>query len=123
MRVHHVGYVVKDVAEAIASFVLLGYRKCSEITRDEVRRVDICFMQHDGFCVELVSPWDESSVCWNVLKNGGVKPYHICYETDDYGTQSTELQSNGWILVASPMSAPAIENKQVAFFIIKMAAL
>ena len=70
MRVHHVGCVVKDVAEAIASFVLLGYRKCSEITRDEVRRVDICFMQHDGFCVELVSPWDEFSVCWNVLKNG-----------------------------------------------------
>lgn len=116
MRVHHVGYVVKDVAEAIASFVLLGYRKCSEITRDEVRRVDICFMQHDGFCVELVSPWDESSVCWNVLKNGGVKPYHICYETDDYGTQSMELQSNGWVLVAPPMPAPAIENKQVAFF-------
>ena len=77
MRVHHVGYVVKDVAEAIASFVLLGYRKCSEITRDEVRRVDICFMQHDGFCVELVSPCDESSVCCKVLKNGGVKPYHI----------------------------------------------
>ena len=93
MRVHHVGYVVKDVAEAIASFVLLGYRKCSEITRDEVRRVDICFM------------------------------HHICYEADDYGTQSTELQSNGWVLVAPPMPAPAIENKQVAFFIIKMAVL
>lgn len=53
----------------------------------------------------------------------GMKPYHICYEADDYGTQSTELQSNGWVLVAPPMPAPAIENKQVAFFIIKMAVL
>lgn len=123
MRVHHVGYVVKDVAEAINTFAPLGYRKCSEITRDEARRVDICFVQQDGYCVELVAPWDESSVCWNVLKNGGAKPYHICYETEDYGAQSEALQKSGWLLVAPPMPAPAIENKRVAFFYHKVGGL
>ena len=68
MEVHHIGYIVKDVADTVKRFVTLGYRQCSDVTRDEERRVDICFIQNGAYCVELVAPWDESSTCWNVLK-------------------------------------------------------
>lgn len=71
MNVHHVGYVVDDLTEAAGTFATLGYRQCSEVTHDEARRVDICFVQNGAYCVELVAPWDEASVCWNILKSGG----------------------------------------------------
>ena len=116
MEVHHIGYIVKDVADAVRRFATLGYRQCSDITRDEERRVDICFIRNGAYCVELVAPWDESSVCWYVLKKGGVNPYHICYQAEDIAVQSAELQQLGWILTVPPMPAPAIDNKQVAFF-------
>lgn len=117
MNVHHVGYVVKDLTETAGTFATLGYRQCSEVIHDEARRVDICFVQNGAYCVELVAPWDEASVCWNILKSGGgVRPYHICYEADDFDVQSMGFQQKGWILTAPPMSAPAIGNKRVAFF-------
>lgn len=116
MNVHHIGYVVKDVMAASGTFAAMGYRRCGEVTHDEFRRVDICFMQNGPYCVELVAPWDEASVCWNILKTGGVNPYHICYEAEDFDVQSTELQQAGWLMTVPPMVAPAIRNKRVAFF-------
>ena len=37
-------------------------------------------------------------------------------QAEDIAVQSAELQELGWILTVPPMPAPAIDNKQVAFF-------
>ena len=62
------------------AFQKLGYQAVSEITHDTMRLVDICFMQLDGYTIELVSPYDSDSVVYSMVKKYRNMPYHICYE-------------------------------------------
>lgn len=56
MNIHHIGYLVKKGPKAQAAFEALGYIAEGEWTHDEIRKVDILFLQKDGYRIELVSP-------------------------------------------------------------------
>ena len=56
MRIHHIGYLVKNMQKAEAGFVSLGFRKIEDSCHDTYRKVDIIFMEKDGYVIELVSP-------------------------------------------------------------------
>lgn len=117
MKIHHIGYLVKKVDKGIQTFESLGYEKKSEILYDENRKIDICFLEKDGYLIELVSPKDRSSVVYNLLKQYKNSPYHICYETDDFEEDMMELEMNGYVKVDNPCPAPAIDGKRVVFLL------
>lgn len=48
MKVHHIGYAVKNLEKAIDDFSSLGYRLVSDIVDDAIRNVRICFMENGG---------------------------------------------------------------------------
>lgn len=115
LKVHHIGYLVKKTEAAITTFEALGYQLTQDIMYDDIRKVNICFMQKDGYCIELVSPAAEDSVVSGLLKKYKNSPYHICYETADFDKDYQTLLSNGFISIDAPTPAPALQGREVVF--------
>lgn len=115
LKVHHIGYLVKKMDAAIHSFQNLGYQILQETVYDDIRKVDICFLEKDGYCVELVSPVSDTSVVFGLMKRFKNSPYHICYETTDFEKDYQELINSGFIAIDTPTPAPALQNQEVVF--------
>lgn len=116
MKIHHIGYLVKKIEKAAKSFEALGYVREGETVRDEYRGVDILFLEKDGYRVELVSPYTDSSVVAGLIKTYKNAPYHICYEADHFEKELAWLEANGYIRMDEPVAAPAIGGRKVTFF-------
>ena len=41
LKVHHIGYLVKKIQQAIGEFQHLGYQTVSEVTHDQYRNIHI----------------------------------------------------------------------------------
>lgn len=117
MKIHHIGYLVKKIARAEAAFAALGYAREGDVTRDEIRGIDILFMRNGETRVELVCPYTENSQVEGIKKRVGNAPYHICYETDDIEKDADQMQNSGYVLTSAPEAAPAIGGKRVAFLL------
>lgn len=115
LTIHHIGYLVKKIVPAIRSFEALGFQVVREVIRDDIREVDICFLEKDGYRVELVSPYSATSVVAGLLKKYKNCPYHICYETSHFEEALEELTSHGYVMMGSPTPAPAIDQHPVIF--------
>jgi methylmalonyl-CoA/ethylmalonyl-CoA epimerase len=126
MRVHHIGYAVRDIEAAAEGFAALGYRRAGNVTDDPHRNVRILFVSlADGTLVELVAPLNEHApVCGTLNAQRGVShPYHICYETDDFDGDVALLRSRGFLLISDIAPAKAIGMRRVCFLMSNSAGL
>ncbi len=115
LKVHHIGYLVKKMEAAAAAFEKLGYSATQPVIYDDIRKVNICFMEKDGYRIELVSPAAEDSVVSGLMKRYKNSPYHICYETEDFGKDYMTLVSEGFMAIDTPTPAPALSGREVVF--------
>ena len=115
LKIHHIGYLVKKIDAAIHTFETLRYQLVQAPMYDDIRKVNICFMQKDNYCIELVSPAAEDSLVSGLLKKYKNCPYHICYETADFDRDYQMLLSNGFISIDTPTPAPALQGRDVVF--------
>ena len=119
MRLHHVAYVCDNIESKTASLCnLLGLSKIAEPVIDESQGVRIIFLDMGGPTqLELLEPLGpDSPVIRHMEKGGGL--YHLCFEVDDLDKILNRVQENGKaMLVKSPVAAPAIENRRVAFVV------
>lgn len=114
MRIHHIGYLVKDIVKAKDEFYRLGYEG-DEVIRDQIRGIDICFLEKDGYCVELVSPYCPESAVSGLLKRYKNTPYHICYISSDINEDIQAMTTQGYVQIGEPEAAPAIDGRRVVF--------
>lgn len=114
MRVHHIGYLVKNIDDAIKEFEKLGFTG-KETVRDEYRGIDICFMDNNGYCVELVSPYCDESTVAGLIKKYKNAPYHLCYISNDFDRDIKELSDKGYVQMGEAKAAPAIDGHRVVF--------
>lgn len=115
MRIHHIGYLVKDLQEAEKHFLHLGYLREAECIYDAARDADICFYLNGEYRVELVAPKSQESVAYGLLKRYKNTPYHICYFSKDLEKDIEVLQDNGFLQIDEPEKAVAIGNRRVVF--------
>ena len=115
LKIHHIGYLVKKIEAAIQTFEALGYQSVQAVMYDDIRKVNICFLQKDNYCIELVSPAAEDSLVSGLLKKYKNCPYHICYETADFDSDYQMLLSSGFISIDTPTPAPALQGRDVVF--------
>lgn len=115
LNIHHIGYLVKKMEPAILTFKNLGYQVKQDTVYDDIRKVNICFLEKDGYCIELVSPVSEDSVVAGLLKKYKNCPYHICYETADFDKDFETLRSHGFMPIDTLTPAPALSDKEVVF--------
>lgn len=115
LKIHHIGYLVKKMDAAIPTFQSLGYQTIQDTVYDDIRKVNICFLRKDSYCIELVSPTSEDSVVAGLLKRFKNSPYHICYETDNFDEDYQTLTASGFLAIDTPTPAPALQNREVVF--------
>lgn len=116
MKIHHIGYLVKNMEKSIIEFCSLGYTIQSKAVYDHIRDIFIVFLSKDEYRIELVMPASKDSVVYSLSKKYKNAPYHICYETEDFNNECNRLAENGYICFQQPECAPAIEGRRVAFF-------
>ncbi len=117
MKIDHIGYLVKKMDRAIKTFENLGYRIKQDKVRDEFRKIDICFVENDGYVIELVSPYDKDSTVSGLIRKYGNCPYHICYCSDDIDRDIEKMREAGYLAWDAPLEAPACGNRRVCFLI------
>ena len=116
MRIHHIGYLVKNIEKAIRTLEATGYTVAQGVVYDRYREVDIAFLERDGYTIELVSPKTESSVVAGLIKRYKNAPYHICYVSDDFSHDVEKLCGGGYRQIDEPTPAPALGGRNVCFF-------
>lgn len=115
LKIHHIGYLVKKINAAVKEFEHLGFTQTQDITYDDYRKINICFLEKDGYTIELVSPTNDTSVVASLLKKYKNSPYHICYESEHFEEDFAKLQAEGYTAIDLPTPAPAIGSLPVVF--------
>ena len=118
MQVHHIGYLVADMDNALKEFLNLGYEIEQEVMHDHIRNINICFIRNNGFLVELISPCEGCKSFSALSKRIGNAPYHICYFPDEHTAFDSAIEAlgkNDFLMVQAPEEAPALGGRRVAF--------
>ena len=123
MKIHHIGYLVKRLEKAAAELEKLGYVRQGEVTDDTYRKVDILFLEKDGYVVELVSPNAPDSVVSGLMKTYKNAPYHLCYVCENLDEEIAGLTQSGYVQIDLPAPAPAIGGKRVCFLMNRFVGL
>lgn len=119
-RLHHVGYVVADVEQALPSWMAsLGARQVSPVFHDPLQKVKVVFLQPDSedrVQVELVAPAGEGSpVAPFLTKGGGL--HHVCYEVDDLDAHLAVMKARKAVVIRPPKPAVAFEGRRIAWMV------
>jgi methylmalonyl-CoA/ethylmalonyl-CoA epimerase len=115
MKIHHVGYLAKNISKTEKKFFELGYTVESPTAYDNIRQINIEFLVNGDYRVELIQPMSEESPMYPLLKRYKNSPYHFCYEVDDLDRAVADLSGKGYTVIQEPEIAPCIEGKRVAF--------
>lgn len=118
MKIHHIGYLTKDLKSTVKEFCKLGYSIEQDTLSDSHRKINICFLINGDYRVEVIEPHGPQSPIYGLLKKYKNTPYHICYLVADIQDAINELKLRGeYIISQEPLEAPAIKNAKVAFLI------
>lgn len=115
MKIHHVGYLAKNIEKTGKKFLELGYEVEREVMYDEYRQIDIEFLKNGDYRVELIQPKSEDSPMFPLLKRFKNSPYHFCYEVEDLERSVEELSQMGYTVIQEIAPAPAIDGRKVVF--------
>lgn len=140
MKLHHIGYLVKNLEKSLPAFQSLGYEPVSLCTGaenstayvyDETRQCDFCFLRQcddverntDQMYVELIAPCSPTSPIWGLLSTYKNAPYHLCFESEDLERDILSLRNFGWLVFQPPAPASAIDNRLVVFLVHRSAGI
>lgn len=111
MRMHHLGYLVKNIQNAELIFKSFGFQT-EKAYRNEKRGIDACFMRQvskeNGILLELVSPYRDDSEVSSFIDKMGNTPYHICFISDDLVSDMQDLRKRGFIPTMAASEAPGL---------------
>lgn len=116
IRIHHIGYLVKNIENSINTFESLDYKLQGSVITDSLRKVDIAFLKLGDFNVELVCPHDNSDIK-NLLNRYANSPYHICYEVSNLDESIRDLRNSGFVLFRESAPAKAISDSAKVVFL------
>ena len=115
MKIHHVGYLTKDLRASEKAFLKLGYEVEFPAAFDSLRDFTITFLRNGYYRVELIEPLGPNSPVYGLLKKYKNTPYHFCYEVTDLEEAVAELEAQGYYVIQAPLEAPCIEKRRVVF--------
>jgi catechol 2,3-dioxygenase-like lactoylglutathione lyase family enzyme len=120
-RVHHVGFVVDDLAAAERLFAALGYARRGDAVEDGYQRAELVFLERTGAnpsepLIELIRPLDEKARTYEFTKRNQFQIHHLCYATDDIAVAISQARTARFTQVQPVVPAPAIGGSRIAFF-------
>ena len=117
MKIHHVGYLTKNIHASEKAFLDLGYHIETPAMFDSFRKINIVSMKNEDYRVELIEPIGPESPIYSLLKKYKNTPYHFCYEVTDLEKTVEALTEKGYLMTQAPLEAPCIQNRKVAFLV------
>ena len=114
MKLHHIGYVVKDIAQYEKN--LIFEKKIKELF-DPVQNSNMALYTNytDSF-IELIQPLNEESFTYNFLQKNGSSYHHLCYEIGSESELNEVVDSQKLIKVKGPIPAILFDGRVVWFF-------
>jgi methylmalonyl-CoA/ethylmalonyl-CoA epimerase len=119
LRLHHVGFVVANIEQAMPGFLRsLAARWDEQIFHDPLQKVKVAFLttRVEDPQIELVEPAGEDSPVLRFLQQGGGL-HHVCYEVADLEQQLAEFRSRGAVIAKRPKPAVAFGGRRIAWVI------
>jgi methylmalonyl-CoA/ethylmalonyl-CoA epimerase len=120
IRLHHVGYVVRDLDEYAASLPGLDLEK--EVVDPTQNARIALYAVGDGSRIELIQPLDESAFTWAHLKRAGEGLHHVCYEGLDRGAIDDYFRVHRLMRVRGPVHA-VLFDRDVVFAVTRRRAI
>ena len=114
MKLHHIGYVVKDIAQYEKN--LIFEKKIKELF-DPVQNSNMALYQNftDSF-IELIQPLNEESFTYNFLQKNGSSYHHLCYEIGSETELKEIVGEQKLIMVNGPLPAILFDGRIVWFY-------
>jgi methylmalonyl-CoA/ethylmalonyl-CoA epimerase len=118
MRLHHLGFVVADIAASAPAFqksMAAGWD--AQVFTDPRQRVRVTFLttRPGDPQIELVEPVGNSSPVLRFLYDRGGGLHHACYEVSDVEQAVVEFRGRGSLLVQRPKPAVAFQGRRIAW--------
>lgn len=117
-RLHHVGFVVADIAACVEGFATsLQATWSGEVFADTLQRVKVTFLtvSSDQALVELVEPLGQDSPVQRFLQERAGGLHHLCYEIHDPDAHLKRIRSSGGLIVSRPKPAIAFGGRRIAW--------
>lgn len=119
LRLHHVGFVVGNIEQAMPGF-LRSLAACwdEQVFHDPLQKVKVAFLttRAEDPQIELVEPAGEDSPVLRFLEQGGGL-HHVCYEVADLEQELVEFRSRGAVIAKRPKPAVAFGGRRIAWVI------
>jgi methylmalonyl-CoA/ethylmalonyl-CoA epimerase len=115
---HHLGFVVADVATGMEGFVhSLAAMWDGRIYEDPHQRVKVAFLaiRPGDPLIELVQPAAEDSPVRRFLTERGGGLHHVCYEVGDLEQEMAAMKARGSLIVRRPKPAVAFDGRRIAW--------
>jgi methylmalonyl-CoA/ethylmalonyl-CoA epimerase len=118
LALHHVGYVVPDIAAAAPAFatsLAASWDGC--VYADPHQKVKVTFLttRPGDAQIELVEPAGDDSPVRAFLREKGGGLHHVCYEVPDLEEALDEMKSRGALLARRPKPAVAFRGRRIAW--------
>ncbi len=114
MKLHHVGFVVKDLSSTLNTFEsILGLKPVSKPFLDKVQQVNEIFLDVDPAMLQLFEPVSVDSPVSNFLKKHGEKLHHLCFEVKDLDETLKRMKKKGIKVIWEPFKG--FDGRRVAF--------
>ena len=114
MKLHHIGYVVKDIAQYEKN--LIFEKKIKELF-DPVQNSNMAlYLNFTDSLIELIQPLNEESFTYNFLQKNGSSYHHLCYEIGSESELKELVDNQKLIKVKGPIPAILFDGRMVWFF-------
>lgn len=113
LRLHHVGYVVSDMAAAAETYARLGFDTGEQHDIPEQKITAMTFQAGHGW-MELIQPTDLEGPIATFMAKRGEGVHHVAYEVDDIEAKLAELKAAGVQLIDETPRTGA-HNWRIAF--------
>jgi methylmalonyl-CoA/ethylmalonyl-CoA epimerase len=97
---HHIDYVVRDFARAVAVYQKMFQIQIEPETRFDERGVELAWFSLDGIRIILVSPTRADSPVQKFLDEHGESFFHIASQVDDLDAATEHFQHNSIEMVS-----------------------
>ena len=120
LRLHHIGFVVSSIEQAMPGFVCSMLAEWSGQSFDDpLQKAKVAFLSTRGGDpqIELVEPLGDDSPVQRFLQQTGGGLHHLCYEVAELERELADFRSRHAIIAKRPKPAVAFGGRRIAWVI------
>jgi 4-hydroxyphenylpyruvate dioxygenase-like putative hemolysin len=120
MKMNHLGFVSRDLGQAIEAFLKMGFTKVHEEPKHHLpKNMYVQRVQQSGLVVEIMAPADSSKPSFvSETLRATSQPFalqHVCYDVDDIHRTVDELMATGEYTVHEPITDGVFQKNKICF--------